>query len=40
LQINPSSSVVANIDLDGRSFLHSYDWQIDEDGSALNLILT
>ncbi len=29
-----------NIDLDGRSFLHSYDWQIDEDGSALNLILT
>jgi uncharacterized protein YbcC (UPF0753/DUF2309 family) len=29
-----------NIDLDGRSFLHSYDWQTDEDGSALNLILT
>ena len=29
-----------NIDLDGRSFLHSYDWRIDEDGSALNLILT
>lgn len=29
-----------NIDLDGRSFLHSYDWQQDEDGSALNLILT
>lgn len=33
-------SLTQNIDLDGRSFLHSYDWQIDEDGSALNLILT
>jgi len=29
-----------NIDLDGRSFLHSYDWQKDVDASALNLILT
>ncbi|NBV07272.1 MAG: DUF2309 family protein [Proteobacteria bacterium] len=29
-----------NIDLDGRSFLHSYDWQQDIDGSSLNLILT
>ena len=29
-----------NIDLDGRSFLHSYDWKQDIDASALNLILT
>jgi uncharacterized protein len=29
-----------NIDLDGRSFLHSYDYLQDKDGSALNLILT
>lgn len=29
-----------NIDLDGRSFLHSYNWQHDQDGSILNLILT
>jgi len=33
-------SLTKNIDLDGRSFLHSYDWQQDLDGSALNLILT
>ena len=33
-------SLTENIDLDGRSFLHSYDWQQDIDGSALNLILT
>ena len=33
-------SLTKNIDLDGRSFLHSYDWQKDIDGSALNLILT
>lgn len=27
------------LNLGGRSFLHSYDWQIDEDNSILNLIL-
>ena len=27
-------------DLDGRSFLHSYDWQQDESGAALATILT
>lgn len=30
----------ANIDLDGRAFLHSYDWQSDSDGAALTTILT
>ncbi len=29
-----------NLDLDGRSFLHSYDWRFDSDGSALETILT
>lgn len=32
-------SLTKNINLEGRSFLHSYDWQIDEDESILNLIL-
>ncbi len=30
----------ASIDLDGRSFLHSYDWQQDDDFSVLELIMT
>lgn len=29
-----------DIDLDGRSFLHSYDWRTDPDGDALATILT
>jgi uncharacterized protein YbcC (UPF0753/DUF2309 family) len=28
------------LDLDGRSFLHSYDWRTDPDGDALEAILT
>jgi uncharacterized protein YbcC (UPF0753/DUF2309 family) len=32
--------MTAGVDLDGRSFLHSYDWQQDEDGNALATILT
>ncbi|MBU6339557.1 MAG: DUF2309 family protein [Rickettsiales bacterium] len=32
-------ALTKNIDLYGRSFLHSYDFQIDEDNSILNLIL-
>jgi hypothetical protein len=29
----------ADLDLDGRSFLHSYDWRTDDDGSALETIV-
>ena len=29
-----------NLNLDGRSFLHSYDWMHDEDGGSLETILT
>lgn len=32
-------SLTKNLDLEGRSFLHSYEWLLDEDGSILNLIL-
>ena len=28
-----------HVDLDGRSFLHSYDWQTDPDGQALEAIM-
>ncbi len=28
------------LDLDGRSFLHSYDWRVDSDGTALESIMT
>lgn len=33
-------SLTRAIDLEGRAFLHSYDWQSDTDGSALTTILT
>lgn len=33
-------SLTRNIDLEGRSFLHSYDWEQDQDGSSLTTILT
>ncbi|RXK50035.1 DUF2309 domain-containing protein [Halorientalis pallida] len=32
--------LTANLDLDGRSFLHSYDWSTDADGDALEAIVT
>jgi len=33
-------SLTREIDLEGRSFLHSYDWKADTDGTALTTILT
>lgn len=33
-------SLSQSLDLEGRVFLHSYDWQNDEDGTALTTILT
>jgi hypothetical protein len=32
--------LTADLNLDGRSFLHSYDWTTDPDGDALEAILT
>ncbi len=29
-----------NVDLEGRAFLHSYDWEQDPDGTSLTVILT
>jgi len=33
-------SLTEGLDLDGRSFLHSYDWSTDPDGDALEAIMT
>lgn len=33
-------NMTKNVDLEGRSFLHSYEWEKDADGSALTTILT
>lgn len=33
-------SLTRDVDLDGRAFLHSYDWRTDQDGTALTTILT
>lgn len=32
--------LTSDLDLDGRAFLHSYDWSMDPDGDALEAILT
>ncbi|AUG49265.1 DUF2309 domain-containing protein [Haloarcula taiwanensis] len=32
--------LTSGVDLDGRAFLHSYDWSTDPDGEALEAILT
>ncbi|WP_324663378.1 DUF2309 domain-containing protein [Haloarcula sediminis] len=34
------SELAAGLDLDGRAFLHSYDWTTDPDGDALAAIMT
>jgi uncharacterized protein YbcC (UPF0753/DUF2309 family) len=33
-------ALTSDLDLDGRTFLHSYDWSTDPDGDALETILT
>lgn len=33
-------TLTASTDLEGRCFLHSYDWRIDEDAKSLEIILT
>jgi uncharacterized protein YbcC (UPF0753/DUF2309 family) len=33
-------ALTRNLDLDGRCFLHSYDWTTDDDGTALETIMT
>ena len=33
-------ALTRNLDLEGRAFLHSYDWRADADGTALTTILT
>jgi len=33
-------ALTRDLDLDGRTFLHSYDWSVDEDGTALENIMT
>jgi len=33
-------SLTEGVDLGGRAFLHSYDWQCDTDGNSLEVILT
>lgn len=33
-------SLTQDVDLDGRSFLHSYEWEQDANGAALTMILT
>jgi uncharacterized protein YbcC (UPF0753/DUF2309 family) len=34
------SELAAGLDLDGRAFLHSYDWSTDPEGDALEAIMT